>query len=63
VTLLELIAALQDVLGQPIAVRHAEPRDGEVRHSAARPVRLQRELGIADPLDLRAGLRLLIDSF
>lgn len=62
VTLLELIAALQDVLGQPIAVRHAEPRDGEVRHSAARPVRLQRELGIADPLDLRAGLRLLIDS-
>lgn len=62
VTLLELIAALQDVVGQPIAVRHAEPRDGEVRHSAARPERLQRELGIADPLDLRAGLRLLLAS-
>lgn len=35
VSLLELVAALEDVLGRPLAVRHSAPRPGDVAHSQA----------------------------
>jgi UDP-glucose 4-epimerase len=59
-TLLQLAAAMGEVLGHTPELEHLPPRDGEVRHSAVTPTRLQNELGIADPLDLTAGLRALL---
>ena len=59
-TLLELIAALGEVLGRPLPVVHAPGRSGEVRHSCVRPRRLQEDLGVDDLMDLGQGLRALV---
>jgi UDP-glucose 4-epimerase len=62
VTLLQLIAALCDVLGRVLPVDHAPPRAGEVRLSEVMPKRLRDELHIADSLPLRDGLAALLHS-
>ncbi|GAA1069207.1 SDR family oxidoreductase [Kitasatospora nipponensis] len=55
-TLLELVAELGVVLGSPPAVRHTEPRAGDVRDSQADNTRLRELFPQVRPVALRPGL-------
>lgn len=61
-SLLDLIAALCDLSGRPLEPVHREPRAGDIRHSAAAIDRARQELGYAPHVNLREGLRLLLQS-
>lgn len=56
VTLLDLIAEIEDVLGTPVQRLHEPPRAGDVRHSQARNDRLLALFPDARPVPLRPGL-------
>jgi UDP-glucose 4-epimerase len=56
-TLLDLIAALSDVLGTQIAPVHTDPRPGDVRHSLADITAAQEALGYQVVVDFHEGLR------
>jgi UDP-glucose 4-epimerase len=60
VSLLELIDALSQALGRPLQVAMADPRAGEVRHSAVDPRRMRGELNLDNLLPLADGLRRLL---
>lgn len=62
VTLLDLLEALGDLLGTAPTWRHEPARAGDIRHSAVAPQRLISDLGIDGCLELRQGLRRLVDS-
>jgi UDP-glucose 4-epimerase len=62
VSLLELLAALQEILGTRIAPRHGPPRAGDVRHSQADITRAQRELGYRPGVGLREGLAATVED-
>jgi UDP-glucose 4-epimerase len=57
VTLLELAAALNRVLGRSIAPAHGPARAGDIRHSRARIDRIQQELGYEAKVSFEEGLR------
>jgi UDP-glucose 4-epimerase len=56
VSLLELIALLNRMLGTSIVPRHEAPRPGDVRHSQADIRRARDELGYAPALGIEAGM-------
>jgi UDP-glucose 4-epimerase len=60
-SLLELLAALNRVLGTDVAPRHGPPRAGDVRHSRADVGRARRELGYAPSVGLGDGLRRTVE--
>jgi nucleoside-diphosphate-sugar epimerase len=55
-SLLDLLAALNDVLGTEIEARFGEPRPGDVRHSLADIARARRLLGYEPIVQLEEGL-------
>lgn len=56
ITLLELVAALNRLLGKNLAVIHGSPRAGDVRHSRADISRARQELGYEPAVDFEKGL-------
>jgi UDP-glucose 4-epimerase len=56
ITLLELLAALEAILGRPIERRFAPPRPGDVKHSQAAVERARQALGFRAEVAFRAGL-------
>jgi UDP-glucose 4-epimerase len=63
VSLLELIAILESVLGRPVARRHVDPRAGDVRDSQADQTRLAELFPTATPVPLEEGLRSTVAWF
>jgi len=61
VTLLQLADAIGAAVGRKMEIRHAAAREGDVPHSSVTPTRLRKELGIANPMTLEAGIQRLID--
>ncbi len=57
VTLLELLAALNEALGTNLIANHGPERAGDIRHSRARIERISAELGYKPTVSLRDGLR------
>jgi UDP-glucose 4-epimerase len=57
VTLLELIATLNRLLGTDRPPQHGPPRQGDIRHSRADISRARRELGYEPAVSLEEGLR------
>jgi UDP-glucose 4-epimerase len=57
VTLLDLVAALNRVLGRNVVPNHGPPRAGDVRHSRARIERIRGELGFFAAVPFEDGLR------
>src|SRR5262245_39830277 len=56
VTVLELVAALNKVLGTSLTPKHADPRAGDVRYSKADISRTRKELGYEPSVAFEAGL-------
>src|SRR5262245_12619613 len=61
VTLLELIATLNKLLGTHIVPRHGPPRPGDIRHSRADISRARHDLGYEPVVSLEDGLRRTLD--
>jgi UDP-glucose 4-epimerase len=57
VSLLELIALIEDLAGRELQLHHAESRTGDVRHSQADRTRLSRMFPDVHPTPLADGLR------
>lgn len=62
-SLLELIDLLGEVLGQPPAVEHVEPRPGDVRDSQADSSSVAALFPDVQPVPLRDGLQATVDWF
>jgi nucleoside-diphosphate-sugar epimerase len=62
-TLLDLIAALNDILGAQIAPAHTDPRPGDVRHSLADITAAQEALGYQVVVDFHEGLRRTVEWY
>lgn len=60
-TILDLIAAIQSVLGTKIEPAHTEPRAGDVRASCADASRAEQELGWRAKVNFEDGLRRTIE--
>ena len=56
VTLLEVLAVMQDIVGNRVAPRHVASRPGDVRHSHAAIDAARADLGYAPTVSLPAGL-------
>ena len=63
VTLLELIADLEAILGQPLHAKHLPARPGDVRASQADQSQLRQLFPDAEPVELRQGLEATVDWF
>ncbi len=63
VTLLDLVAELEAVLGQPLTVEHLPTRAGDVRHSQAAQDRFRSLFPQATPAALTAGLAATVAWF
>ena len=63
VSLLELIALLEEAVGHELARHHVEPRAGDVRHSQADPTRLCNMFPDVQPTVLSDGLRATVEWF
>lgn len=61
--LLDLVGRLEAIVGQPLDVRHTDPRPGDVRHSTADGSRLAALFPGLDPVDLDHGLQATVDWF
>lgn len=59
ITLLELIETLGRVAGVKPSLNHTAPREGDIRHSAMTPERLQQVFGAVPSTPLEQGLRAL----
>ena len=62
-TLLELIAAINEILGTDISPRHAPPRAGDVRHCQASIDLAQERLGFFPRVSFEDGLRRTVNWF
>ncbi len=62
-SLLELIAALEDVMGRTLGVRHGPARSGDVRDSQADQTRLRAMFPHIEPVSLEEGLRATVAWF
>ena len=58
----ELVKALEQVLGRQIALRMAEARQGDIKHSLADISRARQELGYAPKIEVHEGLQQLLAS-
>ena len=56
-SLLDLIERLEQLLGKPLCVEHAEPRPGDVKHSQADISLARQVLGYEPAVDFEAGLK------
>jgi UDP-glucose 4-epimerase len=63
VTLLEVIAELEDILEKSLEREHASTRAGDVPHSQADTARLRSLFPDVEPVPLRAGLEATVDWF
>jgi UDP-glucose 4-epimerase len=63
VSLLEMIEALEEVVGRPLARHHLETRAGDVLHSQADRTRLSHLFPAVRPTTLKEGLRATVDWF
>ena len=63
VSLLELIALLEEAVGHELARHHVEPRAGDVRHSQADPTRLCNMFPDVQPTVLSDGLCATVEWF
>jgi UDP-glucose 4-epimerase len=63
ITLLELIAELEAVLGHPLEREHLPVRAGDVRHSQADQTRFREVFPDAEPVELRDGLERTVTWF
>jgi len=55
-SVLDLACLIAALCGAPHAPRFQPPRSGEIRHSVGSAARARAALGLAEPVDLRAGL-------
>jgi UDP-glucose 4-epimerase len=62
ISLLELVAVINRLLGKSIQPQHGPPRTGDVRHSCADIRRAQRELQYEPTVSFEEGLRRLLES-
>jgi UDP-glucose 4-epimerase len=62
VTLLHLVAELNQLLGTQLTPVHEPPRPGDVRHSQADIARARQELGYAPAVSFREGLRRTLEA-
>jgi len=62
-TLLDLVAALGRILGQPVEPRFEPARPGDVRHSAADMTLVERWLGLGPRMSLAEGLHHSIEYY
>jgi UDP-glucose 4-epimerase len=62
VNLLELIAALNRLLGRNLKPNHGPPRTGDIRHSRADITRACRDLGYEPAVSFEEGLRRTLES-
>ncbi|MBN1439823.1 MAG: NAD-dependent epimerase/dehydratase family protein [Anaerolineales bacterium] len=60
-SLLQLRSDLADLLGAPLAVRHAPPRSGDIYHSRGDPALARKLIGFRPRTDFRAGLAATLD--
>lgn len=63
ISLLELIAALESLVGERARVVHEPPRVGDVRESLADTTLARKQLGYRGQIDFRTGLRLSTDYY
>jgi UDP-glucose 4-epimerase len=63
VSLLQLVATINTLLGTDIAPVHGEPRPGDVRHSQADVARAAADLGYKPRVSIETGLRRCVDFF
>ena len=61
--ILELVHILEELVGHPLEIEHADGRVGDVRHSQNDPTRLRELFPDVVPRDLRDGLRDTLDWF
>jgi UDP-glucose 4-epimerase len=62
-SLLDLIAALETIVGQPLAVEHRDPRAGDVQDSQADQRRLRGLFPDVEPVEFEVGLRRTVEWF
>ena len=62
VNLLQLVAALNRLLGTDLAPQHGPPRQGDIRHSRADIRRARRDLGYEPAVPFEEGLRLTLQT-
>jgi nucleoside-diphosphate-sugar epimerase len=62
VSVLDLVDALNDVLGTDLDPVHDEPRPGDIRHSGADISRAREDLAYDPTVDLRDGLAAIVDG-
>jgi UDP-glucose 4-epimerase len=63
VSLLELVSALEAVVGRPLALEHTQQRPGDVAHSQADQGLLATLFPDITPVPLAEGLRLVTEWF
>jgi UDP-glucose 4-epimerase len=63
VSLLDIIARLEALLGRPLRRRHTRPRAGDVAHTLADVEKAKRLMGYASRVDFDEGLRRTLDYF
>lgn len=63
VTLLELIAGLNTILGTSITPAHSAPRVGDIRHSRAKIDRIKADLGYSPSVPFLEGLRRTLEWY
>ncbi len=63
VSLNELVAKLNEILGTRLVAEYLEPRPGDVKHSLADVGRAERELGFKAAVDFAQGLRRTIEAY
>jgi nucleoside-diphosphate-sugar epimerase len=63
VSLNELVAQLNEILGTSLQAEHLDPRPGDVMHSLADVGRAERELGFTAAIGLDQGLRRTIEAY
>ncbi len=61
--LMTVIARLEALIGEPLAVDHTDPRPGDVRHSQADWSRLKKLFPDVDPVSLQEGLEATVEWF
>lgn len=62
-TLLDLLDALEKILGKPIARKHGEPRTGDVKHSQASVDKAKALMGFETAIGFQEGLQLTLDWY
>lgn len=62
-TVVDLLAAIQNILGSAVEPRFEDPRAGDVKHSLADSSAARKMLGFTASTDLKTGLALSMDSY